>query len=257
MKKRISILLCVLVMAFSFSGCSEANKVTSEEESALSSYTEALISGFSTLETKDFESYRTLSEYALDYVIQIEIGFPATGEHFVGMMNSWEAAEEECGEYIGHEDLQYERTKDGFVVTTLAKFKERQAEISVAFDENYNMESLDVSAKFSMSEILTKAGLNTLLGMGVVFSVLIFLAFLISLMKYIPVFMERFGKSEKKAVSLEVDNDYGNEENVVEEMEDDLELIAVITAAIAAQEGTTTDGFVVRSIRRRPSNNWN
>ena len=37
---------------------------------------------------------------------------------------------------------------------------------------------------------------------------------------------------------------------------DDLELIAVITAAIAAQEGTTTDGFVVRSIRRRPSNKW-
>ena len=39
--------------------------------------------------------------------------------------------------------------------------------------------------------------------------------------------------------------------------EDDLELIAVITAAIAAQEGTGTDGFVVRSIRRRPLNNWN
>ena len=38
---------------------------------------------------------------------------------------------------------------------------------------------------------------------------------------------------------------------------DDLELIAVITAAIAAQEGTSTDGFVVRSIRRRPSNKWN
>ena len=41
-----------------------------------------------------------------------------------------------------------------------------------------------------------------------------------------------------------------------EEMTDDLELIAVITAAIAAQEGTSTDGFVVRSIRRRTSNNW-
>ena len=48
------------------------------------------------------------------------------------------------------------------------------------------------------------------------------------------------------------------EEPVVEEtVTDDLELIAVITAAIAAQEGTSTDGFVVRSIRRRPSNKWN
>ena len=30
-----------------------------------------------------------------------------------------------------------------------------------------------------------------------------------------------------------------------------------LCAAIAAAEGTTTDGFVVRSIRRRPSNKWN
>ena len=45
----------------------------------------------------------------------------------------------------------------------------------------------------------------------------------------------------------------------VEEAEemDDTELVAVIAAAIAAAEGTTTDGFVVRSIKRRKSNKWN
>ena len=32
---------------------------------------------------------------------------------------------------------------------------------------------------------------------------------------------------------------------------------AGLSAAIAAAEGTTTDGFVVRSIRRRSSNKWN
>ena len=36
----------------------------------------------------------------------------------------------------------------------------------------------------------------------------------------------------------------------VQEEADDSELIAVIAAAIAASEGTTTDGFVVRSIRK-------
>ena len=41
-----------------------------------------------------------------------------------------------------------------------------------------------------------------------------------------------------------------------EELCDDLELVAVIAAAIAAAEGTSTDSFVVRSIRRRPSNKW-
>ena len=46
---------------------------------------------------------------------------------------------------------------------------------------------------------------------------------------------------------------------VVEEEEDeidDLELVAVITAAIAASEGVPADGFVVRSIRKSTQNKW-
>ena len=98
---------------------------------------------------------------------------------------------------------------------------------------------------------MDKAGLNSLLGMGSVFAVLIFISFLISLFKYIPAIQNAFGKKKdeqkeetKAAVS-----------ETVEEVDetDDLELIAVIAAA----EETTTDGFVVRSIKRRPSNKWN
>ena len=40
-------------------------------------------------------------------------------------------------------------------------------------------------------------------------------------------------------------------ETVTANEEDDSELIAVIAAAIAASEQTSTDSFVVRSIRRR------
>jgi hypothetical protein len=43
----------------------------------------------------------------------------------------------------------------------------------------------------------------------------------------------------------------------VEEETDDLELVAVITAAVAAAMGTTsTDGFVVRSIKRTGASHW-
>ena len=42
-----------------------------------------------------------------------------------------------------------------------------------------------------------------------------------------------------------------------ENLTDDLELVAVIAAAIAASEGrTTTDGLVVRSIRKANKNKW-
>ena len=44
---------------------------------------------------------------------------------------------------------------------------------------------------------------------------------------------------------------------VILEYSDDLELVAVITAAIAASMGSTsTDGLVVRSIRRKPGAKW-
>ena len=42
-----------------------------------------------------------------------------------------------------------------------------------------------------------------------------------------------------------------------EELSDDLELVAVISAAIAAYEGSgSTDGFVVRSIRKANKSKW-
>ena len=145
-------------------------------------------------------------------------------------------------------------------MTTEAKFQNRDAELEFVFDKNLYLESLTVGAHYSMGEILKKAGMNTLLGMGTVFVVLILISLIISLFKYIPAMQERMKnkKSKKKDVTA------GAEEaakadmtEAADNVTDDEELVAVIAAAIAAAEGTTTDGFVVRSIRRRPSNKWN
>ena len=46
------------------------------------------------------------------------------------------------------------------------------------------------------------------------------------------------------------------QEPVEEELADDQELVAVIAAAVAAYEGTSADGFVVRSIRKSKKRNW-
>ena len=244
-------------MILSLAGCSGKDDAGIEYDSAsVQEIAEVIISSFSQMSEEDFAKFEELSEFQLDYTM-MQTGLPVEGENFIGMINSWKAAEVECGEYISHGEYVIEEKTDSIVVSTLAQYEEREATISFSFDKKLNMESMDVSAKFSVGEILTKAGLNTLLGMGTVFAVLIFLAFLISLMKYIPAFLDKLSKKDKapaqevKAVAAPV------AAAPVAEETDDLELIAVITAAIAAQEGTSTDGFVVRSIRRRPSNNWN
>lgn len=104
------------------------------------------------------------------------------------------------------------------------------------------------------------AGINTVICLVVVFAVLIFISFLISLFKYIPKLEALFNKKDAKtelaenAVVNTVSQIEVKEEE--EELSDDLELVAVITAAIAASAGTSTDGFVVRSIRRSNNSKW-
>lgn len=100
----------------------------------------------------------------------------------------------------------------------------------------------------SLTAKMKSAAINTLLGMGTVFIVLIFISFLISLFKYLPKLLDR-NKKEKVQISPQASDN--NEHVAIETTEDNTELIAVIAAAIAASEQVSTDSFVVRSIRRR------
>ena len=100
----------------------------------------------------------------------------------------------------------------------------------------------------NMSDMMSKAGMNTLLGMGTVFSVLILIMLLISSFKLLSVFENRKdNKEEKSSVDKAVEQIVAGEE-----AQDDTELVAVISAAIAAYEGSSGagSGYVVRSIRR-------
>lgn len=109
---------------------------------------------------------------------------------------------------------------------------------------------------------LTRALLNVATGMIVVFVVLILISFIIGLFKYISVFQNKLEarKANKDLVASSTDTVLSQIEEKEEvetiELTDDLELVAVITAAIAASMGTSTDGFVVRSIRRAGRSKW-
>ena len=107
--------------------------------------------------------------------------------------------------------------------------------------------------------VFEQALLNTLMGMGTVFAVLIFISLLISLFVYIPSIerslKNRSSRKEKRAAQEERPAPKRPiiEEAKEEELVNDGELVAVITAAImAASSGTavSADKLVVRSIKR-------
>ena len=104
-----------------------------------------------------------------------------------------------------------------------------------------------------LGERMEKAALNTLIGMGTVFIVLIIIIGVISLFKFIPMIQDRLAKKNAGNVQESGVSAATQMSNVQEETDvsDDLELVAVIAAAIAASEGAASaDGFVVRSIRK-------
>ena len=94
---------------------------------------------------------------------------------------------------------------------------------------------------------MSKAALNTIMGLAVVFVMLIFISLIIYCFKFIHEAEER--AAAKKKASEPAPAPAPVVEETVEE-EDDLELVAVIAAAIAASEGTDPNGLVVRSIKR-------
>ena len=99
-----------------------------------------------------------------------------------------------------------------------------------------------------------EAVMNTLIGMGTVFVVLILISIIIFLLKFVPKMFEK-KKAEQEAVKQE--KPVAKQEVPVS---DNTQIIAVITAAIAAQMEAETgvcvpaDGLVIRSIKKRTFN---
>ena len=160
---------------------------------------------------------------------------------------------------MGDEDLDNalaasEKNKDTVMQSALTSWK------SVNVDEDLaNITSITISPEYTTGEKLSKAGMNTLMGMGVVFLVLIFISWLISMFKYISVFEAKMKQKKAPAPSAAPAAVPAPAPAAApaEEACDDTELVSVIAAAIAASEGReSADGLIVRSIKRVPNRNW-
>ena len=258
MKKKISLLLLVFVLAATcLAGCggSTEKATLNYDEATLQSYSENIVQSFLQMSDDNFELLKEESEFASNSRL-LQAGLPIQCEDFRTMIEAWQNATKEYGAYVEHGDWQIEATDKDVTLTTTADFENKQTELAFVFDEKLNMTSLTVDVHYTIGQILEKAGLNTLLGMGTVFAVLIFISLIISLFKFIPAIEAKFKNKNKVEVAAQapVSRPAPVQTAVVT---DDTELIAVITAAIAASEGTSADGFIVRSIKRRKTNKWN
>lgn len=199
------------------------------------------------------EAAETLSDInKTEYVVNPDGMNVATVE----FLNGWIKTREDLGALKSIDGSEVEISSETgtlCVVSVDVTYENRKCSFEFTIDEDMNLVSGAINPAYTTGEKMEKAALNTLIGMGTVFVVLIFISFIISLLKYVNKIGQKSNKEveTKEAEAQGVDNAIAQ---IVSSEMDDLELVAVITAAIAASEGTTTDGLVVRSIKK--VNNW-
>ncbi len=181
---------------------------------------------------------------------------------YEGAISSYLKAEEENGTPTGLVDgYVYAPAEDGFTVTATLVTDVRNVEMVVLYDADMYITNVAFNPVYTVGENMERAALNTLLGMGTVFAVLILIMFIISSFSLISKFEKASANRKEKKAAKKADAVDNTIAQIIEkeetELADDLELVAVISAAIAAYEGSaSTDGFVVRSIKKSNKRSW-
>ena len=264
MKKKIALLLSVLMSALMLGAC--GTDPTTVDYNGLS---------YSDLQMQtvvDAYYVSTLTDYyGADFVFDEEVisQYESYGisPAVFDAVPVWGEIEEEFGENTQFNTDNFDPntfdtssfvvTKSGETLTTdiTLTFGERDVDFQLVYDY-YSMDvtGVTVTPVYSLGEKMSKAGLNTVISMSIVFVVLILISLIISCFKIFP-YLENKKNEKNKAknstAKVEEVVSQNTETEVQDNLTDDTELVAVIAAAIAASEGTSTSDFVVRSINRR------
>jgi sodium pump decarboxylase gamma subunit len=252
--KRFFVLLCTVACLFSLTACSSKSSGTAD-----------------TLDMQTSMYICQVSESLLEQITSLskdeaeEIEVQLTKQKQTALANgvsSWVGVMKDTGAYVEVLDSAATMNEDEeYVCTVAAQFEKRKVIFKIFYTEDgqsLNPESMSFAPEYTVGENMSKAALNTLLGMGTVFIVLIFLSLLISCFKFISIAEQKMKAKNAPAPAASAAAPAAVAAPVEEEEElvDDLELVAVITAAIAAATNSSSDGLVVRSIKRAPAAKW-
>ena len=237
MKKKLLLIVSLCLIAAGVFGCgSDANATyngyTAEQ---LSANNTGILDELMGMSDEDLLMY-------LSYQDQMD---PAT----MKVINRWSEVKDEVGDFIDYGEVEVTVANGTTTVEQTANFTGRDVKVTFVYDKDMNVEDINLDKVYTLGETMTKAAMNTAMGMGTVFVMLIIISLIISCFTLV-------NKAQKKAEDKKAANTPAPAATaaapVVEVPQtDDLELVAVIAAAIAAATGSSTDDFVVRSIKRR------
>ncbi len=237
--KKIYLILCMALIMFGATACKKEDNINSV------TFDEATLANSATALAENIANEENIAQIADE---DIYTDFSATyGEEIASSYKSFYDTSKDLGDYISTSVTETTISGDTASVELVLKYTDDTIVMKCIFDKKSQLTSFSSDIYHTLGDKMLKALLNTVMGMGTVFVVLIFISYIIALLKYVPKLLSK----EKKTISAPVS------EPVVsipeeEELVDDGELVAVITAAIMASLGDQApeDGLVVRSIRK-------
>ncbi len=290
-KKKLLLIVSMLAVTFALAGCSSSSKKVAFK------YNENDIKNYAVSYAKSWMSL-TQVEQVYNYAVENGTDEGLT-ESDIDAIKVFSTLESDYGKFIDFKsDYDCEEVDDKVVVSLYAECVEKEAIVKATFVDNsvvyeynkyvymnqyggseedadsyltstgvypYKISEFEIAANQTMKDKMKDAGANTVIGMGIVFIALIFISFIISLLKYVPLLFDketrekRKAEKEKKALgsaaTLNVDKadetpaagtpapagivDIVNTATG-ESVMNDSELVAVISAAVMAAQGGKT-----------------
>ena len=253
--KRMLLVLCMAVCFFALSACGSASEeavepISPEIEQTMSDGAKSYLEQFASYSDEDLAAQLKQAEKQKNTVIESAI-------------SSWTSSKDDLGKMGEIQSVTVERADDdSYTAVVQASFEKRDLTFSLTAEESVSSyggtslvpTELSFVVNYSFGEKMEKAALNTLMGMGTVF--------LVSSFKKVNeieanVKAKKAGAEAPAAAPAPVQTAApaaapartaapaaGNAAN-------DGELVAVITAAIAAATGVPADSVNIRSITRK------
>lgn len=257
--------LCVMMSVFLLSGCGGKTPAeeTTENNAAIEAdsitevknYTQQIADQLSANTYETYQAYIDADQVFISRLFDIDLA------------QRWKTFNEKHGEIQKAEVIETSKADNEYTCKIVLTGDDNEM---MALTITYNnvmtpisssIEDYTDDASQTIGMKMEQAGSNIVVGLGIVFLILIFLSLVISLFKYINKIGSKKAQpapeAKRTAAPAAVTAAVPQDSTTNIPIQDNSELVAVISAAIAASEGTASaNGYVVRSIRRLDSNKW-
>ena len=255
--KKMLVVSCLLTLGLSMTACAKKEEPLSYDSNNATQISNYIVQNLYQFTDTDVANIKDTEVADIESAFKNQ-GVAVDGSAFITGIDSWMSAKEEMGGIVSIDSPSIESTSSEIRARFPIKGEKRNATCIITMSGKLKVTSITVNCQYTIAEKMEKAALNTVLGMGTTFIILIFLSLVISLFAFIPKIQAAFSKKDAKAAKTDTEAAVDNTISQIianEETFDDGELNAVIAAAIAAYEesaggNASGDGFVVRSIRR-------